>query len=99
MFVEIKHHYGWKVYDVPAATLEEAAYLAVRESHGFLTDDNHRYEAGEKEFPWGGKIIKFNSVTIFREGDAPESLAPWWAEADYWFAVEFRAPETNAAAA
>lgn len=82
------------IHDIPAArTLEEAAYLAVRETHDFLTDGNHTHEAGEKEITWGGERSKFWSVVI-----SPNENSPPGAFANqqrgfvgYWFAVEYRA--------
>lgn len=96
MMVELKHHYGWQIYNVPVAeTLEEAAYKAVRSSHDFLRDDNHTHDAGEKTLEWGGQEIRFKSVRIFRnavsERESPYSGPPA-LETDYWFAVEYKQP-------
>lgn len=91
--VELKQHYGWTAYSIDARTLEEAAYLAVRQTHGFLTEDNHRHDAGEREITWGGKQIKFHSVRVFRTGIDPDY--PYSEALDgYWFAVEYRAPDS-----
>lgn len=81
------------IYTIPGAkTLEEAAYKAVRQTHDFLTEDNHTYESGEKESTWGGERFKFSSVVI-----SPNDKSPPGAFAnqrrgyvDYWFAVEYR---------
>lgn len=81
------------IHDIPdAQSLAEAAYLAIRKTHDFLTEDNHRYEAGDKELEWGGEVIKYSSVLIY-----PNTFSPIGAHAnrvltgvDYWFAVEYR---------
>lgn len=82
------------IHNIPdAQTLEEAAYAAVRQTHDFLTDDNHTHEASEKEATWGGERFKFSSVVI-----SPNDKSPPGAFAnqrrgyvDYWFSVEYRA--------
>lgn len=81
------------IHDIPGAkTLEEAAYAAVRETHDFLTDDNHRYEAGENEATWGGEKFKFNSVVIFPNDNSPDGAFANQRRGyvDYWFAVQYR---------
>lgn len=93
MLVELSHHSGWKQYDVPAATLEEAAYLAVRQSHTFLTDENHTHEAAERETLFAGQLLKWTSVHIYRGPGAPEYTGPDWAYTDYWLAVTYRAAQ------
>lgn len=97
MLVELKHHFGWEQYEVPAQSLEEAAYLAVRQTHNFLTDANHSHEAGEHEITWGGKQLKFKSVTVYRGEGAPAALASSCLPDEYWFAVQFREPVLEAA--
>ena len=45
MGLEIDHHAGMKTVVLqPGETVEQAAYRAMRESHTFLTDDNHAWE-------------------------------------------------------
>jgi hypothetical protein len=94
MIAELKHHFGGQAYYVPAGTLEETDYLAVRESHGFLPDANHSHQAGEREIRWGGQSRLLNSIRVYRAGDAPESIARALLQTDYWLAVEYRAPAT-----
>lgn len=89
MRVELKHHDGWKAYDIAGAeSIHDAAYEAVRQSHEFLTNCNHSHDAGERESTFGGLVIRWNSVRVFREDGAPSHSGPRW----YWFAVEYRDP-------
>lgn len=96
--VELRHHYGWKRYSMPADNIHEAAKQAVRHTHGFLTDTNHTMEAGDRAVTWGGKELAFKSVRVFRDGDAPAYSGPPSLRTDYWFAVEYREPLIAAAA-
>jgi len=64
--VLLQHHYGWVRYDVEARMLAEAAYIAVRRSHTFLTDTNHTYTAGERTMPIGGRTMTWTSDMIRR---------------------------------
>lgn len=75
-----------------AKTLEEAAYAAVRQSHDFLTDDNHTHEAGEKESTWGGERFKFSSIVISPNDKSPPGAFSNQRRGyvDYWFSVEYR---------
>lgn len=94
--VEIEHHYGWTMHDYPvdaAPDLPTAAKLAVRETHAFLTDDNHTSEFGSRECPRSG------SVVITRLQDAPRSNNPLLERlgsfyghraGDYWFSTRWR---------
>lgn len=82
--VELEHHYGWRRYSVDAATLDEAAYAAVRQTHHFLTDTNHTHDAGSRG--------KYSSVRIYRGEGAPAYSGPDWLKTDYWFTVTYRAP-------
>jgi len=66
------------VFDFPVNTIEEAAYLAVRKTHDFLTDDNHHYEAKDCEITWGGEKDHFKSIYIYH------------LNGDKWFCVEHR---------
>jgi hypothetical protein len=92
MKVELKHHTGWRSYDVPAESLGEAAYLAVRQSCAFLTDDNHTHQLHESTTTWGGQVIPFTSVHIMRNEKSTPYTGPKWAETSYWIAVQYRAP-------
>ena len=94
MKVLLKHHYGWRTYDIPEAKdIHDAAYRAVRKSHEFLTDSNHTHTAEERSIQWGGKMSTFMSVLIYRTDEAPPYTGPSWAETDYWFAVEYMDPD------
>lgn len=92
MDVELNHHYGWKRYSTDVDNLPEAAYQAVRQTHGFLTDENHTYDAGERSTKWGGKEIKFQSVRVYRGECSPAYSGPPGFATDYWFSVEYRDP-------
>ncbi|AHF95040.1 hypothetical protein OPIT5_00455 (plasmid) [Opitutaceae bacterium TAV5] len=93
MQVELKQHYGWCQYTIPGVTtIADAAYRAVRMTHPFLTDTNHTYDAGKREFQWGGKNVEFQSVLVFPGEGAPEYTGPEWLKTDYWFAVQYRPP-------
>ena len=93
MRVELSHHYGWQTYDIAGAeSIDDAAYKAVRQSHEFLTDENHTHEAGERQSTWGGREIRWNSVKVFRGDGAPAYAGPNGLETPYWFAVEYREP-------
>lgn len=89
---------SWDLYDIPGcATLEEAAYAAVREAHPFLTDENHTWDAGPRITKWGGQLHSWTSVTIRygKGGGKRNRLTPnWWltSEGDFWFGVTYRAP-------
>jgi hypothetical protein len=76
-----------------AKTLEEAAYRAVRQTHDFLTDANHTFEASEKESTWGGEKFKFSSVVISPNDNSPPGAFANQRRGyvDYWFAVQYRA--------
>lgn len=78
------------IFDIPGAvTLKQAAYLAVRKSHEFLTDKNHKRKVTINESAmWGGEKIYFNSVTIYPNENTPRYQNPYGV--DYWFSVEFR---------
>lgn len=91
MVVSLQHHYGWKKYSFSKAkSKKRAAYLAVRKSHKFLTDDNHTYKVRVNiPLEWGGKTSYFNSVKIYAIGEQP-FFGPAWAKTDYWFAVQFK---------
>ena len=93
--VALQHHYGWQVYEALAENLAQAAYLAVRESHEFLTDDNHTHTEGPESLEWGGETIHFNSVTIMKNDASPSFLlAPKWVTdgpGAYWLGVTYRA--------
>ena len=91
MDVELKHHYGWKVHHTDADNLDDAAKQAVRDTHDFLTDTNHTMDAGERSYLWGGKTCVYHSVQVMRGEGAPAYSGPRGMEADYWFAVEYRA--------
>lgn len=93
--VALKHHYGWEIYEVAAASLPEAAYKAVRGSHAFLTDENHTHTEGPSSFTWGGKIIDYEVVTVRKNVNSPRfALAPAWVAdgpGELWLGVEYRA--------
>jgi hypothetical protein len=82
--VELKHHYGWKSYRVHAVSITDAAKSAVRQSHGFLTDDNHTMEVDD------------DCIVVRRTRDAePPSITPMWAipsfsAGEVWFSTQFR---------
>lgn len=89
MIVELQHHYGWTEYDIEANSLEEAAYKAVLQSHDFLTKDNHIYEVGQHSFEWGGALVEYDSVCIYRNENSPKKIiADHFG--DWWFSVEYR---------
>ena len=94
MIVELEHHFGWQPYEVEANSLEAAAYAAVRQSHEFLQDDNHTWQAGQRRISWGGEDVTFHSVRIYRNAKS-EAEHPYRGPAclstDYWFAVNYRA--------
>lgn len=93
MRVELKHHYGWKLYDFPSAeSIDEAAYRAVRASHDFLTDINHTYDAGERQTTCGGQEVRWHSVLVYRGEGAPAYSGPASLNTPYWFSVEYREP-------
>lgn len=75
--IEVKHHYGW------LDTNNKTPYEHVRETHHFLTDDNHTYEdTGE-------------SIIVKRNENSPAQhpITPFWAKAgagDYWFSCPYR---------
>lgn len=96
MKVEIKHHYGWRMYDVPAETLAQAAYLAIRQTREFLTDDNHTHEAKVSTTTWEGKQVEYLSCWIMRNEKSTPYSGPSWAETQYWIAVQYRAPAATA---
>jgi hypothetical protein len=84
MDVELLHHYGWDRHQTSVATLEDAAYAAVRDTHTFLTDTNHTHTAGDR----GG----YSNVRIYRGEGAPSYNGPPGLDSDYWFTVQYRAP-------
>lgn len=74
---EVKFHYGWE------NTNGKTPYEYVRETHEFLTDDNHDYKDE------GDRIV------IYRNEKSPPQhpITPWWARAgagDYWFSNLYR---------
>lgn len=93
MIIELEAHLGWETVEVEAATVEAAAYAAVRAAHPFLTDYNHTWQAGERRIHWGGEEVIFHSVRIYRnaksEVESPYRGPPALAT-DYWFAVPYR---------
>jgi len=93
MKVELSHRTEWVPHEVDAQNIATAAYMAIRQTHDFLTDDNHTWDAGERDTHWGGKPIKFTSVRIYRnaksEAEWPYTGPPALAT-DYWFSVEYR---------
>ena len=92
MNVALKQHDDdWNLHSIPEATsLEEAAYHAVRAEHDFLTDTNHTWDAGWRHTTWGGKDVSWQSIRIYRAGDAPAYFGPPELATDYWFAVEYK---------
>lgn len=98
MKVEIKHHYGWRMYDVPAETLAQAAYLAIRQTHEFLTDENHTHQAVDRVTKWAGHESHFHSIEILRNERSTPYSGPAWAETPYWIAVQYRATAETAVA-
>ena len=96
MKVEIKHHYGWRQYDVPAETLEQAAYLAIRQAHEFLTDHNHTHQAVDRVTKWAGQENRFLAIEILRNENSPTYTGPAWATTDYWISVSYRVPIATA---
>lgn len=94
--VDLYHHYGWRRYSVDAADLEAAAYAAIRQTHHFLTDDNHRYAAGERTLMHGDTSVSFKSVRVYRECNT--SAIGLGQCPNHWFFVRYRAPTTSSPA-
>ena len=91
MKVALEHHYGWEIHEAKGKTLEEAACNAVRDTHEFLTDDNHTIKAEpNQKLEWGGKTDAFNCVTVYRNENSPPYIGPDWADVPYWFAVSYK---------
>lgn len=91
MKVELKHHYGWKSYDIEANSLEDAAYKAILNSHTFLTPENHTYTAhAQPEWEEDSGYIR-----IIRTQDADRHpMTPWWYDTkagSIWMDVVYRA--------
>ena len=86
MRVELRHHDGWRVYDVQANTLRDAAYRALRQTLSFLDDKNHAHT-----FRDGPR-----RVVIWRNGKSPNlpGLTPAWVKGGNmpWFSVRYRVP-------
>lgn len=85
MKVQLKHHYGWKTHDTSASDLASAAKQAVRDTHSFLTDDNHWMQDDD------GMIIVLRAVQA-----EPPAITPAWAHPSFdkggvWFACAYRA--------
>lgn len=98
MKVWIEHHYGWTAHEFEADSPAEAAYLAVRETHRFLTDDNHGWRVEEGGFEWGGKVVRRRSIVVSRNERSPwpHPLAPDWSVNDeFWFGVSFSEEDPN----
>lgn len=104
MRVEIKRNTssGWETWDIPDADeLREAAYAAVRETHHFLTDDNHEWGVEEVRLEWGGEQVDAGSAVVVRKNErsplwhpSAAALAPSHEDGHgaFWFAVPFRPP-------
>ena len=73
--MKVKHHYGW------VDTGTKSSYEHIRETHTFLTDDNHTYKDTG------------NSIVVYRNENSPayHSLTPAWAKWDnIWFTVYYK---------
>lgn len=78
-------------YDIAEAkTKAEAAYLAVRQTHECLDDENHTYETKHCVIDWGGKKIEFDHVKIFANEKSHAIAREFQDSNGYWFAVEYR---------
>ena len=77
--IEVKHHYGW------VNTKGKTPYKHIRETHSFLTDDNHTYED------------KGDRIKIKRNQNSPEyhALTPEWAKNEWWFTCYYRLTNNN----
>lgn len=56
--LEIDHHGGMKAISLqPGETADQAAYRAMRDSHTFLTDDNHTWDIKPGKYPhWMSRL-------------------------------------------
>jgi hypothetical protein len=88
--LECWHHYGFTpVVFLPGETAEEAAYRHVRETHHFLTDDNHTWKIDLGEKPhWASSV----DVTK-NEKSGYFAMKPSWVQdgpGAHWFSQDFR---------
>lgn len=88
--IECRYHHGVTRHEPePGETAEQAAYRLMRESHHFLTDDNHTWVVAPAERPeWFSRInvIKNERSGYFR-------FKPWWVDdgpGAHWFSHEWR---------
>lgn len=88
--LEAWHHYDFTpIRPLPGETTDAAAYRHVRETHHFLTDDNHTWEIVHAEKPWWAsrvRVIKNKQSPLF-------VLKPSWVDdgpGAHWFSQEFR---------
>ena len=92
--VALTHHYGVEIYGVEAPDLATAAYCAVRASHAFLTDTNHRHEVIQSSSLWGNVPVPVCCVAILKNEESPAfELAPAWVPdgpGARWFRVQCR---------
>lgn len=87
MLVELKHHYGWKRYEVDATSKREAVIEANRKAFQFLTDGNHTVAVLE------------DRIETYRRNNPPDPrFTPRvfdFGPNGWWFTAEFRFPKSS----
>lgn len=87
MLVELKHHYGWKAYEVASSDEHEAVIEANRKAFVFLTDDNHTV-----------KVVG-DRIETYRHNNPPDpQFTPKiydFGPNGWWFTTEFRIPRAR----
>ena len=104
MDVQIKRNpqAGWETHSVEESALERAAYAAVRQTHAFLTDDNHTWEVNRDPIVVGETETQTNPAIVVKKNErspARSALAPAWVQDGagvFWFAVPFKGPPSEA---
>jgi hypothetical protein len=85
--LKLMHHYGWSRHCIQAKTLKDAAYKAVRNTHHFLTDDNHDYKVGPSSFHFAGNKQTYLRVEILKNDNSPNTDISLFHP--HWFSVEY----------
>lgn len=92
--LEIDHHAGMKTVTLqPGESVDAAAYRAMRESHTFLTDDNHTWEVvpGEQAH-WMSRlrVIKNEKSGYFARIPGLSWMILEDGPGAHWFTMRFR---------
>lgn len=88
--LEVWHHAGFKTVIIgPDETVEQTAYRYMRETHHFITDDNHTWYVDMAEKPYWTSRLR----VVKNENSGYFAFNPWGVSdgpGAHWFNVEFR---------